>query len=482
MDREPTPPEMSRLDPELMFGYHWKEMVTGAWYRWGCLQMREYKVRDPIHGFVRYDRHEKRIIDSPPVQRLRHIHQLATTFLVYPGATHRRFEHSLGVMDLASRIYEFIISHCGDLPGGLVPNDESERDYWHRVVRLAALLHDIGHLPFSHAAEKELLPPECSHETMTVKLIESLTDRLNSLTPPIRALDVAKVAVGPKVHRDQTFNAWEEVLSEIITDDALGADRMDYLLRDSHHLGVAYGHFDLPRLVSEIRVLPRTHGSKELALGLEEGGCHAAESLQLARYFMYTQVYFHPVRRSYDMLLKEFLLQWRGGPFATDLASFLALTDNEVLAAIRLAAADKHQPGHETARRFCEREHYRRLYAWNARDARQRPDIVEVIYQEATRKFGAANLRLDSYPAKDSTVDFPVRLADGRVVSSASVSDVFSRVPPAKFEFVFVAPDCVEADDRWLKNIFQTILPEKGGLSDESVGAQRHVAGPDCPA
>jgi hypothetical protein len=340
----------------------------------------------------------------------------------------------------------------------------------------------VTYAPFSHAAEKELLPSECSHETMTVKLIESFTDTLNSLTPPIRAVDVAKVAVGPKVSRDQTFNAWEEVLSEIITDDALGADRMDYLLRDSHHLGVAYGHFDLPRLVSEIRVLPRIHGSKELALGLEEGGCHAAEGLQLARYFMYTQVYFHPVRRSYDMLLKEYLLQWRGGPFSTDLASFLALTDNEVLAAIRLAVADKDQPGHETARRFCQREHYRRLYAWNARDARQRPDIVEVIYQEAAREFGATNLRLDSYPAKDSTVDFPVRLADGRVVSSASVSDVFSRVPPAKFAFVFVAPDCVEAAARWLENIIQTILPEKGGLTDESVGAQRHVAGSNCPA
>jgi len=332
-------------------------------------------------------------------------------------------------------------------------------------------LHDLGHLPFSHAAENELLPDGCSHETMTVNLIVSLSNTLDLLTPPIRAIDVAKVAVGPKVLRDESFSAWEEVLSEIIVDDALGADRMDYLLRDSHHLGVAYGHFDLDRLVSEIRVLPRTHESEELALGLEQGGNHAAEGLQLARYFMFTQVYFHPIRRSYDMLLKEFLTQWLGGTFPTDLVSFLALTDNEILAAIRSAAADKDEPGHEVARRFCERGHYRLLYAWNAGDARLRPDVVEVIYEEAAKEFGQANLRVERYPAEDTTVDFPVRLADGRVVSAASVSDVFGRVPPAKFEFVFVVPEYVKAAGKWLPKKLQTLLPMKGGVECEPLGA-----------
>jgi len=434
--------------------------------------MNEHEVRDPIHGFVRYDSDERRIIDSAPVQRLRHIHHLATTFLVYPGATHKRFEHSLGVMDLASRIYDVIVSHPADLLYDRVPETKSQRDYWKRVLRLAALLHDVGHLPFSHAAEDELLPDGCSHETMSVNLIATLSNALASLTPPIRAIDVTKVAVGPKILRDETFSAWEEVLSEIIVDDALGADRMDYLLRDSHHLGVAYGHFDLDRLVGEIRVLPRTHGSEELALGLEQGGSHAAEGLQLARYFMYTQVYYHPVRRSYDMLLKEFLQEWlKGGTFPTDPMSFLTLTDNEILAAIRSASADKDATGHWAARRFSERGHYRLLYAWNAADARLRPDIVQVIYEEAGNEFGQANLRMERYPAKDATVDFPVRLRDKRVVSATSISEVFQRVPPAKREFVFVVPEYMKAADKWLPKRLQTLLPMKGGANGEPLGA-----------
>jgi HD superfamily phosphohydrolase len=446
--------------------------IAGTGTAGGRLRVNGHEVRDPIHGFIRYDADERRIIDSPPVQRLRHIHQLATTFLVYPGATHKRFEHSLGVMDLAGRIYDVIVSHPMDLLHDIVPKTESERDYWKRVLRLAALLHDVGHLPFSHAAEGELLPDGYSHEMMSADLIATLSDALNSLTPPIRAIDVAKVAVGPKILRDETFSAWEEVLSEIIVDDALGADRMDYLLRDSHHLGVAYGHFDLARLVSEIRVLPRTHGSEELALGLEQGGSHAAEGLQLARYFMFTQVYFHPVRRSYDMLLKEFLKEWlAGGSFSTDPMPFLALTDNEILAAIRSASADKDAAGHGAARRFGERGHYRLLYEWNAADARRRPDVVDVLYEEAAKEFGQANLRVERYPAKDTTADFPVRLRDGRMVSATSVSEVFRRVPPAKFEFVFVVPEYVKAAHKWLPKKLQTLLQMKGGLNGEPLGA-----------
>lgn len=432
--------------------------------------MREHEVRDPVHGFVRYGADERKIIDSLPVQRLRSIHQLATTYLVYPGASHKRFEHSLGTMELASRIYEVITSRAEALINNPIPKDPGELDYWHRVVRLAGLLHDVGHLPFSHAAEKELLPPGYSHELLTIELISSLSTRLGALTPPVRAEDVAKVAVGPKHFREGRFSAWEEVLSEIIVDDALGADRMDYLLRDSHHLGVAYGRFDLHRLVGEIRVLHRAYGSEELALGLEEGGCRAAEALQLARYFMYTQVYFHHVRRSYDMLLKEFLTEWLGGPFPTDLSRFVTTTDDEVLTALRLASSDPARPGHEPARRFLERGHYRLLYSWNAQDARQNPDIAIKIHKEASQRFGENRIRLERYPAKSATVDFPTRLIDGRVVSAASISDVFARVPPAKFEFVFASPDCVKAAGYWLKKKLPEFL-EEGGSELGSLGA-----------
>src|SRR6059058_2083331 len=121
-----------------------------------------HEIRDPIHNFIRVETEERRILDSRPFQRLRYIHQLAMTYLVYPGATHRRFEHSLGVMELATRIFDVVTDKANitDDVRELLPevDDDFKRTYWRQVLRTAALCHDVGHLPFSHAAEKDLLP------------------------------------------------------------------------------------------------------------------------------------------------------------------------------------------------------------------------------------------------------------------------------------------------------------------------------------
>ncbi len=130
-----------------------------------------HEIRDPIHIFVRLDSTERRVLDSRPYQRMRHITQLALTSLIYPGATHKRFEHSLGVMELAGRVFDTIISDQNVSPEvrQLVPEigNPDERNYWRRVLRMAALCHDIGHLPFSHAAEEDLLPTGWSHERLS---------------------------------------------------------------------------------------------------------------------------------------------------------------------------------------------------------------------------------------------------------------------------------------------------------------------------
>jgi HD superfamily phosphohydrolase len=117
-----------------------------------------HEIRDPIHNFIRLNSNERKVLDSRPFQRLRYIHQLGLTYLLYPGATHRRFEHSLGVMELASRVYDVITNPANihDSVRDEVPQDSFNHQYWRRVLRMAALCHDIGHLPFSHAAEKEL--------------------------------------------------------------------------------------------------------------------------------------------------------------------------------------------------------------------------------------------------------------------------------------------------------------------------------------
>ncbi|BBB90486.1 HD domain protein [Methylomusa anaerophila] len=165
-------------------------------------------------------------------------------------------------MELAGKVYDVITDPNNIHPTikSLIPEieREDERRYWRRVLRVAALCHDIGHLPFSHAAEKELLSSG-NHETLTVELIRSqeMREIWECMTPPLRTQDIVKLAVGPKELRNETFTDWEAILAEIIVGDAFGVDRMDYLLRDSHHAGVVYGKFDHYRLIDTLRLLPK---------------------------------------------------------------------------------------------------------------------------------------------------------------------------------------------------------------------------------
>ena len=129
------------------------------------------------------------------------------SYLIYPGATHRRFEHSLGVMELAGRVYDVVTDPDNlhdDVRSFVRARGSDKNRYWRRVLRMAALCHDIGHLPFSHAAEAELLPAGWDHERLTVELIRS--DEMQAIwqgmTPPLRTEDVVKLAVGPKKLRD----------------------------------------------------------------------------------------------------------------------------------------------------------------------------------------------------------------------------------------------------------------------------------------
>jgi uncharacterized protein len=248
-------------------------------------------------------------------------------------------------MHLAGLVYDTVTTPANvhHLVKPYIPGDH-QLEYWRRVVRLAALCHDVGHLPFSHAAEQDLLPNGWNHERLTYDLVVSaeMHDILMNSIPPIRPDHVAKIAIGPKklseFSDDLSFTDWKTLLSEIIVGDAFGVDRIDYLLRDAYHAGVVYGRFDHHRLLQTLRILPRTESdSREPWLGVEVGGLEAAEAMSLARYFMYKQVYFHHVRRAYDIHLKDFLKDWmRGSYFPTTIGKHLEMTDNEVTAAMLL--------------------------------------------------------------------------------------------------------------------------------------------------
>ncbi len=429
-----------------------------------------HEIRDPVHVFVRLDNHEREVLNSRAFQRLRHIHQLAMTYLVYPSATHRRFEHSLGVMELAGRVYDVITNpdNVSDQIRKLLPQvaAEDDRRYWRRVLRMAALCHDLGHLPFSHAAEKELLPQGWNHERLTAEIInsEELNEIWSRMTPPLRPIDIEKLALGPKEAIGLKFSDWETILSEIIVGDAFGVDRMDYLLRDSHHIGVAYGNFDHYRLIDTLRILtaPPLGGddnSKEPALGVEEGGLHTAEALMLARYFMYSQVYFHPIRRVYDIHLKDFLRAWLpDGLFSTDIQKHLSMTDNEVTSALREAAFDSERRGHTDAERIVRRKHFKVIYQRNPTDVRINPEAGSAIYRAAVERFGAENLRHDRYPQKGGAPDFPVLMRDERIESSLAVSATLQQLPIVITDYVFADRSIFAESVDWIVRNRQNII------------------------
>lgn len=426
------------------------------------------EIRDPLHVFVRLFPNEKAALDSRPMQRLRHIHQLSMSFLVYPGATHRRFEHSLGVMELVTRIFDVITNHRHlnhDEARAVIPPDEAAVGYWRRVLRMAALCHDIGHLPFSHGAEKELLPDGWDHERLSRELI--LSDEMRAvweaMEPPLKPEHIALLAVGPV--KGETMPAWQALLGEIITGNVFGADRMDYLLRDSYHTGVQYGRFDHFRLIDTMRILPppRAGGgsdgtSREPTLGIEDGGRESAEALLLARYAMFSQVYLHRTRRIYDLHLVDFAQEWlidtgRGGRFPVDVDGHLSMTDNEILGAIRAASERGSGRLGTLARRITDRsERYVAVYEPSPSDLAINVDAASQIAQALAGRYGDDAVRHDRYAKVDEPFDFSVERRDDEVISSASASELLGHIPAARTESVFCDRQYLADATEWLSS------------------------------
>ena len=368
-------------------------------------------------------------------------------------------------MELASRVFDVVTREDAitDKIRGVLPQITRNEAliYWRRVLRMAALCHDLGHLPFSHAAEKELLPNGWDHEILTKEII--LSDEMkqiwDSMDPPLRPNDIVKLAIGPRKAKDFTFSNWEAILSEIIVGDAFGVDRMDYLLRDSYHAGVAYGKFDHFRLIDTLRILP-SPSTGEPALGVEEGGIYSAEALLFARYSMYSQVYLHRIRRIYDIHLRDFLRAWLpGGKFSTNITDHLRMTDNEVTVALFEAASDPTKPGHEEAKRIIYRCHFRVLYQRHPEDLEVNIEAGRAVFEAAQQKFD--NVRHDSYTQKGSEIDFPVQTRDGRIVPSIFISDPLKSLPVSAIDYVFIVPEKLDEAKSWLdENRAEIIQPK----------------------
>ena len=246
---------------------------------------------------------------------------------------------------------------------------------------------------------------------------------------------------------------------------------MDYLLRDSHHAGVAYGKFDHYRLIDTMRVLPsapslqQPEQSTELdaELGIESGGIHASEGLLLARYFMFMQVYYHSVRVAYDLHLEEFLREWLPeGQFPVEDEHLLRLNDNRVLEAIVDAAACPNARGHEPASRIIHRKHFRMVYSPTLSDKEANTDPVSVVAEACECRYGRERVRVRSYSPSQAQTDFPVLGADDSIESSHALSDPLSKIPVVDVGFVLMDPEIADEARQWIRSEKHSILSPDG--------------------
>jgi HD superfamily phosphohydrolase len=264
------------------------------------------EITDPVHKYIRFSQVEKQLIDSPAFQRLRRIRQLAGAHLVYPSAQHSRFEHSLGTMHIAGLAGETLLGK------GYIDHADVVQD-----LRLAALLHDIGHGPFSHLFE-EVLEYNCntSHEELGKKIIiqseiADILERYGSSAHQICRLSFGQSKV----------NFMNEIIS-----GGLSADIMDYLPRDGLFTGAEYAKLDYHRLVSSLEV------SKN-RLAINRSALNSLESMLISRYEMFKAVYFHKTVRSAEvMLLRSMIAADEAlGLTDTSLQKYLMLTDEATL-------------------------------------------------------------------------------------------------------------------------------------------------------
>ncbi len=275
-------------------------------------------IRDPIHGTIYASYEELQIIDSPFFQRLRNIKQLAFVEQAFPGATHTRYSHSLGVMYMAAQVFDTIFSSSDIISA-------SEKIRFRQIVRLAALLHDIGHAPFSHTTEK-VMPQvkllgisewtqknserQATHEDYTIKIIlhSDITQRINDTfaSLDINAEMIAMVLFSPFLRNQDAFVVEKinflPLLQQIVSSE-LDSDRMDYLKRDSFFCGVKYGQFDSEWLIHS---LSYTIQNNIAYLTLDRRGIFAFEDFLLSRHHMFLSVYYHHRTVCFDNMLINF--------------------------------------------------------------------------------------------------------------------------------------------------------------------------------
>ncbi len=358
--------------------------------------MVDFKViRDPLWDNIHVDRLAMGVLDTPTVQRLRYIRQLGHAFLVYPGATHTRFEHALGAYHL-TRLALGALGERGEL--ARVGGEDCT------AVRLAALLHDIGHYPFSHSLEEAGFP---NHEGLGVaKLAEP------DLAAALEATGIAGLAtqVGTLIKGTS-----DNPLAGLIS-GSLDLDKIEYLSRDARMCGVPYGTVDVNRLLAALTLVEL---DGRIEVGVHEKGLSALESLLFAKYQMYRNVYWHHAVRSATCMFKRAVRSAvRAG--SLDTRAIAGYTDGGLVE--RLASDDPSGLAHALARRAL----YKRALDLPAADLPEGiqpwvtsdPDLLEAVEDACARAVGLepGELLID-YPERSNmlSVNLPLRTRNGTV-------------------------------------------------------------------
>ncbi len=318
-------------------------------------------IKDPLHDHIAFDEFALELLDTPEMQRLRNVRQLGTAYLVYPSANHSRFEHSMGVYHLAVEALDNL-----DV-------DDTLRD----EVRAAALVHDIGHTPFSHNVEEVV----ADHVGVEHDEVDDLLDG-----------DVGRVLTRHGVEPDRVAELiqGEGKYGQLVSGE-LDVDRMDYLVRDAYHTGVPYGTIDNRRLVLELDYV-----DGELVLG--EGNVQTAEALLIARALMHPTVYNHHVARiSKAMLRRATRRLVESGVVSAE--EIRRMDDHDFVVELR-----SHPETRETERRLSERRLYKQA-VWLethavADDALERParDVEEEVAERAGVDSGDVLVDVSSPP------------------------------------------------------------------------------------
>lgn len=352
-------------------------------------QLDEEKVfKDPVHRYIHVrDKLIWELIGTKEFQRLRRIKQLGTTFFTFHGAEHSRFNHSLGVYEIMRRIVELF----------------QGRPHWDNEERLlclaAALLHDVGHGPYSHLFEKAF---GTDHEEWTRAIILGDTE-VNQVLRKMGDDFPQKVA-------DVIEKTYPNKLVVSLISSQIDADRMDYLQRDAYYTGVSYGHFDMERILRVMR-------PAEEQVVIKHTGMHAVEDYIMSRYQMYWQIYFHPVTRSADVILSKILkrakdLYFSGYTFKQEPTHFISLFE-EKKSLIDYLRLDESVIGYyfqiwleeddRILRDLCDRFLTRRLFKY----VEFNPSTEMKTWLELQTLFQQAEIDPEYYLVVDSSSDLP---------------------------------------------------------------------------